>query len=64
MCSECGQRFGDEADLQSHNMLHQDGVVAFWSGKNPKEMSVSELKAERKKRNLGASGKKKILKET
>lgn len=62
VCSECGHRFGDQVDLQSHNTLHQDGAVALWSGiKNPKEMSVSDLKAELKKRNLGTSGKKEIL---
>jgi hypothetical protein len=38
-------------------MLHEDGAVALWSGKNPKEMSVSELKMELKKRNIGTSGK-------
>jgi hypothetical protein len=61
ICSKCGQRFGDQVDLQSHNMLHEDGAVALWSGKNPKEMSVSELKTELKKRNIGTSGKKDIL---
>ena len=61
VCSECGLRFVDQVDLQSHNTLHQDGAVALWSGKNPKEMSVSDLKAELKKRNLGTSGKKEIL---
>lgn len=61
ICPECGERFGDYVDLQSHNLLHQDGNVAFWSGKNPKEMSVADLKAELKKRNLGTSGRKDIL---
>ncbi|KAK3731994.1 hypothetical protein QZH41_005494 [Actinostola sp. cb2023] len=52
VCTECGQRFGDQVDLQSHDLLHQDETAVLWSGKNPKEMSVAELKSELKKRNL------------
>ena len=62
LCSKCGLRFADQVDLQSHNKSHHGQVMAsLWSGKNPREMSVSELQAELKNRSLGKSGKKEIL---
>jgi hypothetical protein len=61
VCTECCERFGDQVDLHSHDLLHQDGSAFLWSGKNPKEMSVPELNVELKKRNLGTGGKKDIL---
>ena len=59
--SECGQRFADNVDLQLHELLHNGKEAVSWSAKNPKEMTVAELKAELKKRNLSTGGKKDIL---
>jgi len=62
VCHKCGQRFGDQVDLQSHGLLHRDDTAAvLWSKKNPKEMSVAELKLELKARNISTGGQKAIL---
>jgi uncharacterized protein len=47
--------------IESHVLLHQDGATDSWDGKNPKEMSVAELKAELTRRNLSTGGKTDIL---
>ena len=59
--SECGQQFADNVDLQLHELLHNGKEAVSWSAKNPKEMTVVELKAELTKRNLSTGGKKDIL---
>jgi len=47
--------------MQSHELLHIGENRVSLSVKNPKEMSVSELKTELKKRNLSTGGRKDIL---
>ena len=62
VCSKpgCGERFADQIDLNEHELLHERGDVSL-TCKNPKEMSVAELKTELKKRNLSTGGRKDIL---
>ena len=61
-CDVCGERFADESILGTHLVIHESYTGSLeCSRKNPKKMSVKELKGELRKQNLSVLGKKDIL---
>lgn len=59
MHNYCGERFADERILETHVSTHSRVTVC--SNKNPKDMTVAELKSELKKVNVSTVGTKDIL---
>ena len=58
-CTLCGERFADESILEAHISTHNQVTVC--SNKNPKAMTVAELKTELRKLNVSSVGTKDIL---
>lgn len=61
-CEVCGEHFADNSILETHLVIHRSNTDPIeCSRKNPKGMSVAELKSELRKLNLNVSGRKDIL---
>ena len=58
-CTVCGERFADESILEAHVSTHSQVTVC--RNKNPKDMTVAELKSELRKLNVSTVGTKDIL---
>lgn len=59
LCTICGERFADESILEAHVSTHRQITVS--SNKNPKDMTVAELKSELRKLKVSTVGTKEIL---
>lgn len=59
LCTICGERFADESILEAHVSTHRQITVS--SNKNPKDMTVAELKIELRKLRVSTVGTKDIL---
>ena len=57
-CTLCGERFGDKSMLEAPGSTHRQMTI---SNKNPKNMTVAELKSELRKLNVSTVGTKDIL---
>ena len=59
LCTHCNERFADKSILEAHLLSHSQ--VPVCSNKNPKHMTVAELKGELRKLNVSTVGTKDIL---
>ena len=59
LCTFCGERFADESILDAHVSSHRQAPVC--SNKNPRDMTVAELKTELRKLKVSTNGTKDIL---
>lgn len=57
-CTLCGERFADKSMLEVHVSAHGQMTI---TNKNPKNMTVAELKSELRKLNVSTVGTKDIL---
>ena len=61
-CEVCGEHFADHCRLTTHLLIHSSNTNPNeCSRKNPKDMSVAEIKSELTKLNMPISGRKDIL---